>query len=136
MPVFKIQHITKYEYDRPVRESANEIKIYPYNSLQQETLSHEISITGNPDILVFHDYWNNKTGVFTLLPLHKELVVESRLVVRTTGPSETSVNFTGNMADLRNEIGGDIKMIELTEASFIKNQPAINGIIQKNYRRH
>jgi hypothetical protein len=30
MPVFKIHHITKYEYDRPVRESVNEIKIYPY----------------------------------------------------------------------------------------------------------
>ena len=27
MPVFNIHHITKYEYDRPVKESVNEIKI-------------------------------------------------------------------------------------------------------------
>ena len=30
MPVFNIHHITKYEYDRPVKESVNEIRIYPF----------------------------------------------------------------------------------------------------------
>ena len=29
MPVFNIHHVTKYEYDRPVKESVNEIRIYP-----------------------------------------------------------------------------------------------------------
>ena len=29
MPIFKIQHITKYEYDRLIQESMNEIKIFP-----------------------------------------------------------------------------------------------------------
>ncbi|MFT4153167.1 transglutaminase family protein [Parafilimonas sp.] len=130
MPVFKIHHITKYEYDRPVRESANEIKIYPYSSPLQETLSHEIAITGQPDILVFHDYWNNKTGVFNLLPLHKELIVESRLVLRTTGPSEAAINFDGSIDSLQHETEGNIKLIELAEASFIKNTSAINDIIK------
>ena len=29
MPIFKIQHITTYEYDRLIQESMNEIKIFP-----------------------------------------------------------------------------------------------------------
>ena len=29
MSVFNIHHVTKYEYDRPVKESVNEIRIYP-----------------------------------------------------------------------------------------------------------
>ena len=131
MPVFRIHHITKYEYDRPVKESVNEIKIYPYRSPEQEALSHEISVTGQPEILIFEDYWNNKTGVFNLLPPHKELIVESRLLLRTTGTAETSINFGENINDLKQEIDGDIKMIELAEPSFIKNQAAIADIIQK-----
>ncbi len=42
MPLFSIQHITKYQYDRPVKESVNEIKIYPYADAQQEILTHDI----------------------------------------------------------------------------------------------
>jgi transglutaminase-like putative cysteine protease len=131
MPVFKIHHITKYEYDRPVRESVNEIKIYPYNCAEQETLSHEIIITGQPDILNFYDYWKNKTGVFNLFPLHRELIIESKLLLRTTGPSEILVNFDANINDLQPEISDNIAMIELTEAANIKNQHAVNGIIQQ-----
>ena len=50
MPVFKIQHITKYKYDRPVRESANQIKIFSFNKPGQEILSHEVVITDEPSI--------------------------------------------------------------------------------------
>ena len=129
MPVFRIHHITKYEYDRPVRESVNEIRIYPYADKTQETLLHEIIITGHPDILNFSDYWQNKTGVFNLLPLHKELVIESKLVLRTTGTSETSVNFDTSLHQLSEEISGDLSKIELAEPSIIRNQEVINDII-------
>ncbi len=64
MPIFKIQHITKYEYDRLIQESMNEIKIFPILSQEQEVLQHELVITGNPDVQIFFDYWGNKTGVF------------------------------------------------------------------------
>ena len=130
MPVFKIHHITKYEYDRPVRESVNEIKIYPYSTAEQETLSHEILITGQPDMLTFFDYWKNKTGVFNLLSQHKEMVIESKLMLRTTGPAEVQVNFNTGIDDLHNEMADNLKLIELTEASIIKNQDAVHEIIQ------
>jgi hypothetical protein len=64
MPVFKIHHITSYAYDRPVRESMNEIRIFPFPTLEMEVLMHELIITGHPDMHVFSDYWNNKTAVF------------------------------------------------------------------------
>jgi transglutaminase-like putative cysteine protease len=131
MPVFKIHHITKYEYDRPVRESVNEIKIYPYAGADQETLSHEILITGQPDILMFFDYWGNKTGVFNLLSMHKELVIESQLVLRTTAPAKVQVNFDTGFDELSNDMADDIKLIELAEASVIKNQFAVDEIIRK-----
>ena len=57
MPVYKIYHTTTYEYDRLVKESVNEIKIYPYQCNEQEVLQHDISITGHPEIQTFYDYW-------------------------------------------------------------------------------
>ena len=73
MPIFKIQHITTYEYDRLIQESMNEIKIFPVISAEQEVLQHDLVITGNPELQIFYDYWGNKTGVFNLFPPHKKL---------------------------------------------------------------
>src|SRR5690349_16912769 len=83
MAYFKIHHVTKYEYDRQIKESINEIKIFPHNSQQQEVLQHDLFITGYPYVQTFEDYWGNKTGSFNVLAPHKELIIESRLVVRT-----------------------------------------------------
>jgi transglutaminase-like putative cysteine protease len=130
MPVFKIHHITKYEYDRPVVESVNEIRIYPYVGAEQETLLHEIFITGAPEVLNFYDYWGNKTGLFNLLSLHKELVIESKLILRTTASSEIKVNFETGFDALKNDMAGDLRLIELAETPVIKNQFAVDEIIQ------
>ena len=131
MPVFRIHHITKYEYDRPVRESVNEIKIYPYIGAEQETLSHELFITGQPHILNFFDYWGNKTGIFNLLALHKELVIESKLILRTTVSNDVHINYIADFNELDKEMVDNFTLIELAEVSVIKNQNAINDIIQK-----
>jgi transglutaminase-like putative cysteine protease len=135
MPVFKIYHTTTYEYDRLVKESVNEIKIYPYQGADQEVLQHEINITGNPDIHTFFDYWGNKTGVFNLLPAHKELSIASKLLVRTTAPSQLRVNFHTGFSDLQTDVSGYLQMIELTTPEKIKSQEIIDGYIdslQKN----
>lgn len=131
MPIFKIHHITKYEYDRPVRESVNEIKIFPFICTEQETLSHELIITSLPEVQTFFDYWENKTGIFNLLPLHKELIIESKLVVRTTAPSQLRINFHLGFEQLQKEINSHLALIELSEADAIKRQHAIDEIAQK-----
>lgn len=130
MPVFKIHHITKYEYDRPVKESVNEIRIYPYNNAAQETLSHELNITGHPSMLNFFDYWGNKTGVFNLLSKHYEMIIESKLMLRTTAAPEVQVNFNSDFNDLRNEMSDDLKLIELTDTSKINHQQELLEIIK------
>ena len=67
MPVFNIHHITKYEYDRPVKESVNEIRIYPFIGREQEVDYHELNITGDPEVLVINDYWGNRAGLFNAI---------------------------------------------------------------------
>ncbi|HNP25033.1 MAG TPA: transglutaminase family protein [Panacibacter sp.] len=131
MPVFKIHHITKYEYDRPVSESVNEIKIFPVATDEQEILSHEIIISPTPDMHSFYDYWGNKTGVFNILPLHPSLVIESKLLIRTTASSQLRINFHTGFEQLEKERSGDMKLIEFSVKDQVKNQPGIDEIVEK-----
>jgi transglutaminase-like putative cysteine protease len=133
MPTFKIQHITTYEYDRLIQESMNEIKIFPIESSDQELVKQELIITGNPEVHYFYDYWNNKTGNFNLFPPHKELVIDSRLTVRTTRSSDLDINFVSVFDEMWNEVNGNLKMVELSRPDFIRSQMQINDITQMIY---
>jgi transglutaminase-like putative cysteine protease len=133
MPVFKIYHTTTYEYDRLVKESVNEIKIYPYQCNEQEVLQHDLTITGNPEIQTFYDYWGNKTGVFNLLPAHKELSIGSKLLVRTTSPSQLQINFHSGFDELKTDVNSSLQMIEMVTAEKIQSQEIIDGFIQNLY---
>lgn len=134
MPIFKIHHITRYEYDRQVKESVNDVRIYPYQCPEQEVLHHELLITGQPDLHTFFDYWGNKTGLFNLLPPHKELVIESKLVVRTTGSSQLSLNFHTGFDDLEQETNENLKLLELAFPDQVQAREELQQIIDCIYR--
>ncbi|WP_153798874.1 transglutaminase family protein [Foetidibacter luteolus] len=133
MPIFRIHHVTKYEYDRPVKESMNEIKIFPYPCPEQETLSHETAISGQPDVQYFKDYWGNKAGVFSLMAPHKEMVIESRLVLRTTSSSQIQFNFHAGFDELKQDMKGKLQLLELSTPENIQSQPEIDKIVQHFY---
>lgn len=131
MPVFKIQHITKYVYDAPVSESVNEIRIMPYQSEGQEVLQQKLLITGHPALHTFTDYWENGVATFNLLPPHEELVINSNVVVRTVNNANINVNFETGAAELEQEIKGRLRMLELTKPELIESQKKIRSIIRQ-----
>lgn len=134
MPVFKIHHITKYQYDEPVKESINEIRIFPYQCPEQEVLRHNLMITGNPIVHTFSDYWNNTSGTFNLLSAHKQLTIESKLIVRTIGPAEIQLNGRRGFADLEKEVDAQLRLLELSRPDQIESQETISDIIAKLYQ--
>ena len=129
MPIFKIHHITKYEYDRPVKESTNEIKIFPYLGIEQEVLQHQLEITEHPEIFQYTDYWGNRIGLFNVLPPHKILVIESKLIIRTTLSDSLNINFISGFDELRNEVKDNLQLLELSRADNIQSQKSIDEII-------
>ena len=130
MPIFKIQHITKYSYDRPVRESVNEVKIFPYQCEEQETLKHDVNITTQPPIDTFQDYWGNRTGVFNLLTPHKELIIESRLVVRVI-PAAPARKGDSGWDRLAEKVETDLSLLELAAPRSVMKQREIREIAEK-----
>jgi transglutaminase-like putative cysteine protease len=134
MPVFNIHHITKYEYDRPVKESVNEIKIFPFADFTQETLNHQVIITGQPDIFMIQDYWGNRSGMFNLIAPHRELVIESKLIVRTLGPSTISQTNETNLVSLKKETANNLSLLELSKITEIDLRDKINETVQEFYK--
>jgi transglutaminase-like putative cysteine protease len=121
MPTFKIQHLTQYRYDRPVRESTNQIKIFPATYNGQETTRHELLITGQPPVNRFADYWGNEVGWFSVDAPHSELVIDSRMVVKTANAA-TNPLAVSKLADweaIRAAVQADLPLLDLTRAEPI-----------------
>ena len=96
MPRFAIHHLTKYTYEAPVRDSANQIVLFPMRDDFQEVISQEIQITGEPDLEIFRDYYGNQVGSFMNAEPHTELLIDSKLQVVTKSrpmPAEQVGNF-------------------------------------------
>jgi transglutaminase-like putative cysteine protease len=83
MPRFIIHHVTKYTYPEPVRDSANQIMLYPVKDEYQEVQSQKIYITGEPFIEVYRDYYGNEIGSFMNIAPHMELRIDSTISVVT-----------------------------------------------------
>ncbi|MBI3882884.1 MAG: transglutaminase family protein, partial [Sphingobacteriales bacterium] len=83
MPRFIIHHVTKYTYPEAVRDSANQIMLYPISDIFQELISQQLVITGYPNIERYKDYYGNDVGTFMYLEAHNELLIDSKIEVIT-----------------------------------------------------
>ncbi len=93
MPFYRIKHITRYTYAKPVVDGANQIMLYPVQDAFQEVQKHELSITANPLVEPFLDYFGNQIGVFTIVKPHSELYIQSLIEIIThpvTFPEDTA----------------------------------------------
>ncbi|HEY0244190.1 MAG TPA: transglutaminase family protein [Mucilaginibacter sp.] len=83
MPEFEIQHITRYIYEGLVRDSANQIILFPIKDEFQEVIKQELHITGNPVVDTHIDYYGNEVGSFTYSEPHTQLTINSKVTVST-----------------------------------------------------
>tara|TARA_R110000868_G_scaffold213709_1_gene463805 strand:- start:128 stop:1084 length:957 start_codon:yes stop_codon:yes gene_type:complete len=84
MATFYIKHITKFSYSNTVVDGANLIRLHPINDEYQQVISHFISITNNPFVETYTDFYNNRIGTFLITEPHDELSIVSELEVITT----------------------------------------------------
>ena len=131
MPVFNIHHVTRYQYDRPVKESVNEIRIYPFACREQEVLFHELNISDNPEVLQVTDYWGNRCGHFNRLAAHQELTIESKLTVRTLGMPP--LQYAGTPEELFREKKQNLLLVELSQLQEPRLRQQLKEMAQQFY---
>jgi transglutaminase-like putative cysteine protease len=133
MPTFNIRHVTRYEYDRPVREGANQIKIYPFPDARQQLLSQQLNISGEPDVQCFRDYWGNTTGWFTHNDLHDTLIIDSqlRIVTHAADTSHLDDSRLSDWAQLRTDAAQSLRLLELSRPETSVVRPAIRALLDQ-----
>ncbi len=134
MPLFKIQHITKYAYDRPVRESANQIKIFPFAHPQQELQSQKLVITSDPNVNLFADYWGNTVGWFMVNASHKELIIDSQLIINVKPPTMVHPISGSKFMDwetLKVIAHSDMKILDFSKPEALESKQVISDMINE-----
>jgi transglutaminase-like putative cysteine protease len=129
MPVFNIHHITHYQYDRPVKESVNQIRIFPVEDAHQKLANFELNITGKPKVDVYTDYFGNKVGDFTVLQPHTTLSIDSRLTVSIAEPNPEQGYPRLLWGQLEQHLQNDVLLLGLAHAEQIEHQKKIDDII-------
>src|ERR1700710_2465490 len=81
MPRFNIRHVTRYSYEQPVRDSANQVILFPLQDEHQDVIKQDLTITGDPQVEMYKDYYGNTIGSFTYAEPHKELAIDSKIEV-------------------------------------------------------
>jgi transglutaminase-like putative cysteine protease len=131
MAIFKIVHITKYQYNWPIKESINEIRLFPHNFENQDVLQYELLITNNPDVEISKDYYGNRVGNFNNLEAHSEMTIESRMSVRVNHSLKIPEIDLTTVADLEIEKQKSVLLLRLSYPETIQKQNKINSILKK-----
>lgn len=139
MPIFQIHHITKYDYDFPVRESYNQIRIFPIASEWQQTLNHQLTLNSDNANIIYHtDYFGNTVGTFSILEAHQSLVIDSRLTVRTQrrqfehltegGGFVTTMQDWENIANAKTR---DLHLLDFSKPEVVGSQSIIQAMLEE-----
>jgi transglutaminase-like putative cysteine protease len=131
MAVFKIIHITKYQYNWPIKESINEIRLFPHNFDNQDVLQHQLLISNNPIVEISQDYYGNRVGNFNILEPHKEMIIESQMVVRVNHSLKIPKIDTTTVQDLEIEKKKNSSLLRLCYPEIITQQKKINSFLKK-----
>ncbi|WPR72089.1 transglutaminase family protein [Flavobacterium sp. NG2] len=130
MAVFKIVHITKYQYNWPIKESINEIRLFPHHFVNQDVLQYQLLITNNPEVIISEDYHGNRVGNFNTLEAHTEMCIESRMLVRVSHSLKIPEIDHATVKDLINEKEKSISLTRFSYPEDIKKQDEIEQILK------
>lgn len=131
MAIFKIVHTTKYQYSWPIKESINEIRLFPHHFENQDVVQYQLLISQNPVVEIFEDYYGNRVGSFNTLESHSEITIESRMLLRVNHSLKIPEIDNLKLADLASKKEKSIKLLRLSYPETIKKQQEILNILKE-----
>lgn len=95
-----ISHVTYYEYENPVTDSVNEIRLTPSTNERQSCYQQAIWIEPNASLFSYEDFFGNRVHAFSVNDPHHKLTIRTQMTVVTKGaPSaeEQAVLLNGSL---------------------------------------
>ena len=83
-----IRHVTRYHYERPIRESLMELRMQPQKSIRQRLISFDLELDPRAQLFSYIDPFGNAVHHFDVPQPHDELTIVARACVETQDPPE------------------------------------------------
>lgn len=131
MPLFKIQHLTRYSYTSAVRDSANQVILFPIQDKYQEVVKQELKISGDPFVDRYKDYYGNEVGSFTHSEPHDKLEIRSKVwVVTQTKSLPVDDMFVGEQWNDLERLRLMVPYIDFLNQEYFAGLPELKAIIE------
>jgi transglutaminase-like putative cysteine protease len=78
---YRLVHVTEFQYDGPVSESFNEVRLRPIDDERQSCISFRLTSTPHSRATTHRDYFDNWVHQFNVLGEHRRLRVDAESVV-------------------------------------------------------
>lgn len=114
---YSLAHVTQFEYDAPVSDSYNEVRLRPVQDDLQSCLSFRLN-TNPPAASSTHlDYYGNTVHYFNVLREHRELRIEatSVVLVQAAPPLPTRSVALSALAGMRESMDEHYDFLSVTD---------------------
>ena len=81
MKYYSIQHLTRFDYEHPVCESAMEIRMQPRGDGNQRCLTFSLSVSPRCRVFSYRDHLGNQVHHFDIPGDHRQLVIVAHSLV-------------------------------------------------------
>ena len=81
---YTVTHVTRFQYQGPVHESVMEVRLGPRNDGSQEVQEFDLETKPAAAVFKYADPFGNDVHHFDIPPPHEELLIQTRMHVRTS----------------------------------------------------
>jgi transglutaminase-like putative cysteine protease len=126
--IYRVRHVTTYDYEDPVSVSHHILRLTPHNSLRQICRKTALSVEPRPTHYNAHvDYFGNATTAFTLLEPHERLVVESASELEVHAAQLPDFAESPPWESVRDSLPAARTDEELNACQFVFNSTRVEG---------
>ncbi len=106
---YHLVHVTQFQYDGPVSESYNQVRLQPMHDEGQSCLSFRLTTVPAARVTSHRDAFGNWVHQFNILAEHRQLTVEAESVVlaHNREPLSTSETTLADLDSLRESLFED-----------------------------
>ncbi|WP_286239651.1 transglutaminase family protein [Neptuniibacter halophilus] len=127
--IYRIRHITEYDYHSPVSLCINQAHVLPRNTTEQRCRHSDIRITPRPEYLAEReDYFGNRYCYFAVEREHQKLVIDVTTEIETSAQNANRNLDLGNTCAQAKKLLADARSAECIAArEFILDSPMVQA---------
>jgi transglutaminase-like putative cysteine protease len=128
---YRLVHITEFQYDGPVSESYNEVRLRPLQDEMQSCLSFRLNTEPASSSSSYLDFFGNWVHQFNILRDHRSLKIEAECVVLVHAPRPSQIDGMPmkQLASIQDQLADEFYDL-LAPSVFIPHTRELGGLAE------